>query len=70
MSSHTLTIILEMQLVPIVLSRGKLYLVLPVGRTCFHLGGRAATTRGKDEVWPSPDGSIVPGGTVIVGNNL
>ena len=27
--------------------------------------GRAATTCGKDEVWPSPDGSIVLGGTGI-----
>ena len=66
MSSLTLTLILEMQPVPIVLSRGTLYLVFTAERPCFHLGGRAATTRGKDEVCPSPDGSIVSGGTVAV----
>ena len=32
----------------------------------FYLGRRIATTRSKDKVWPLLDGSILPGGTVIV----
>ena len=44
--------------------RGKLHPVFTAVQPYFHLGGRTATTCGKDEVWPHPDGSILSGGTV------
>ena len=46
--------------------RGKLYLVFTAEQLLSHLGGCTATTCGKDEVCPSPNGSVVPGGTVCM----